>query len=111
MAEIVDLAMMRRASTGDATAPHDRTEAIHVQGTKLPLHSIDIADWRALAGRAIEPNGYYLPDWELAVNATAPGRTDASAISAWSGDRLVALMPVVPLWRAAKIPQIGRAHV
>ena len=25
----------------------------------------------ALAERAIEPNGYYLPDWELAVNASA----------------------------------------
>ncbi len=53
---------------------------------------------------ACEPNGYYLPGWELAVNAFAPGRTDASALAAWSGDRLIGLMPVVSLWRAYKIP-------
>jgi CelD/BcsL family acetyltransferase involved in cellulose biosynthesis len=112
VAEIVELAMVRRASTGDATPARGRTDAVHVEGTKLPLTSIDIADWRALADRAIEPNGYYLPDWELAVNATAPGRTDASALAAWSGDRLIGLMPVVPLWRAAKIPlpALASAH-
>jgi CelD/BcsL family acetyltransferase involved in cellulose biosynthesis len=105
VAEIVELTRGRRASTGDATHPRARTEAAPVhEGGKLPLTSIDIGDWRALASRAIEPNGYYLPDWELAVNATAPGRTDASALSAWSGDKLIGLMPVVPLWRAAKIP-------
>ena len=82
MAEIVELAMVRRASTGDATVARGRTDAVHVEGTKLPLTTIDIADWRALANRAIEPNGYYLPDWELAVNATAPGRTDVSALCA-----------------------------
>ncbi|MBV9461216.1 MAG: GNAT family N-acetyltransferase, partial [Bradyrhizobium sp.] len=89
-----------------------QAEAVHVEGTKLPLASLDLADWRALANRAIEPNGYYLPDWELAVNATAPGRTDASALTAWSGDGLIALMPVVPLWRAAKIPlpALASAH-
>ncbi len=37
--------------------------------------SIDPGQWRALAQRAIEPNGYYLPGWELAVSATARGRT------------------------------------
>ncbi len=112
MAEIVDLAMVRRASTGDATPARAPAPPVHVEGTKLPLTSIDIAEWRALAGRAIEPNGYYLPDWELAVNATAPGRTGASALAAWNGDRLVGLMPVVPLWRAAKIPlpALASAH-
>jgi CelD/BcsL family acetyltransferase involved in cellulose biosynthesis len=112
VAEIVELAMVRRASTDDATAPHARTEAAPIEGTKLPLTSIDIADWRSLSGRAIEPNGYYLPDWELAVNATAPGRTDASALAAWSGGRLTGLMPVVPLWRAARIPlpALASAH-
>ena len=111
MAEIVELAMVRRASTGDATLARGHT-AVHVEGTKLPLTSIDIGDWRALANRAIEPNGYYLPDWELAVNASAPGRTDASALSAWSGDRLIGLMPVVPIWRAARIPlpALASAH-
>jgi CelD/BcsL family acetyltransferase involved in cellulose biosynthesis len=104
VAEIVDIAMVRRASAGDAAASRARSEAVHVEGAKLPLTSVDISGWRALADRAIEPNGYYLPDWELAVNATAPGRTDVSALAAWSGDKLTGLMPVVPLWRAAKIP-------
>ena len=106
MAEIVDLAMVRRASTGDATLARGRAEAVRL------LTSIDIGDWRTLSNRAIEPNGYYLPDWELAVNATAPGRTDVSALSAWSGERLIGLMPVVPLWRAARIPlpALASAH-
>ena len=49
-----------------------------------PLTAIAASAWRALAERATEPNGYYLPDWELAVNASAPGRTGASALAAWS---------------------------
>jgi CelD/BcsL family acetyltransferase involved in cellulose biosynthesis len=63
-----------------------------------------------LAERAVEPNGYYLPDWELAVNASARGRTDASALVA-SGDteqdgaaQLIGLVPVISMWRACKIP-------
>ena len=66
----------------------------------------------ALAERAVEPNGYYLPAWELAVNASARGRTGVSALSAWSevspaqGDerRLIGLLPVVSMWRDCKIP-------
>ncbi|MFK4381804.1 GNAT family N-acetyltransferase [Bradyrhizobium sp. USDA 223] len=72
----------------------------------VPLAAVDTGQWRALAQRAIEPNGYYLPAWELAVSATARGRTDASALSAFDGTsaRLIGLMPVVSLWRALKIP-------
>jgi CelD/BcsL family acetyltransferase involved in cellulose biosynthesis len=53
-----------------------------------------------------------LPDWELAVNATAPGRTDASALSAYGDTRLIGLMPVVRLARATKIPlpALASAH-
>src|ERR1700722_2614629 len=84
------------------------------------LASIPVEEWRALAERAIEPNGYYLPAWELAVNASAHGRTGVSALGAWrdaspnelvpSEDptsepaRLIGLLPVVSLWRACKIP-------
>lgn len=91
------------------------------------LASIPVEDWRALAERAIEPNGYYLPAWELAVNASAHGRTGVSALSAWRDAspnqperielapsdpapatsepaRLIGLLPVVSLWRACKIP-------
>ena len=72
-----------------------------------PLESIAATQWRELAERAIEPNGYYLPEWELAVNALAPGRTGAAALAAWSDascTRLIGLMPVISLWRAYKIP-------
>ncbi len=65
-----------------------------------------------LAERAVEPNGYYLPAWELAVNASARGRTAVSALAAWSEAsqsqdspaRLIGLMPVVSMWRDCKIP-------
>ncbi|OKO86886.1 acyl-CoA acyltransferase [Bradyrhizobium sp. NAS80.1] len=72
----------------------------------VPLTAIDPGQWRALAQRAVEPNGYYLPGWELAVSATARGRTDASALRAFGGpsSRLIGLMPVISLWRAWKIP-------
>ncbi len=73
-------------------------------GALLPLTAIDGSEWRALTDRAIEPNAYYLPDWELAVNASAPGRTGASSVAAWADARLVGLMPVVSMWRACKIP-------
>lgn len=72
----------------------------------VPLTAIDPGQWRALAQRAIEPNGYYLPAWELAVSASARGRTDASTLAAFDGSsaRLIGLMPVISLWRAWKIP-------
>lgn len=72
----------------------------------VPLTSIDPGQWRALAQRVIEPNGYYLPGWELAVSEAGRGRTDASALPAFDGAsaRLIGLMPVVSLWRAWKIP-------
>jgi Acetyltransferase (GNAT) domain len=76
-----------------------------------PLTAIPVEEWRALAERAIEPNGYYLPAWELAVNASARGRTGVLALSAWreassAGEAadLIGLLPVVSLWRACKIP-------
>jgi CelD/BcsL family acetyltransferase involved in cellulose biosynthesis len=113
VAGIVDLTVVRSASSRDATAPRGRKDAAPLrEPTLLPLTSIDIDDWRTLSERAIEPNGYYLPDWELAVNATVPGRTDASVLSAWNEDRLIGLMPVVPLRRATQIPlpALASAH-
>ena len=75
-----------------------------------PLTSIAASDWADLAERAIEPNGYYLPGWELAVSAFAPGRSGAGAIAAWRTDSdceptcLIGLLPAVTLWQAFKIP-------
>jgi CelD/BcsL family acetyltransferase involved in cellulose biosynthesis len=73
-----------------------------------PLAAIAIEPWRALADRAIEPNGYYLPEWELAVNASAAGRTDAAALQAWSDSagtpHLIGLLPAISAWRAYRTP-------
>ena len=74
----------------------------------LPLEAVEANGWQSLAARAIEPNGYYLPGWELAVNALARGRRNASALAAWSDASsapdgtapLIGLMPVISLWRA-----------
>ncbi|MGY4311547.1 GNAT family N-acetyltransferase [Bradyrhizobium sp. JR3.5] len=87
--------MIRRASRTDAT--DDRALP--------PLSAASVGAWRALAERAIEANGYYQPDWELAVDASARGRTGASLLSA-TGDagQLIGLLPVVPLRRIYRIP-------
>lgn len=94
MVDIAQQAAIHPAPAADATT------------ACVPLTAIDPGQWRALAQRAIEPNGYYLPGWELAVSATARGRTEASALPAFDGSstRLIGLMPVIPLWRAMKIP-------
>ena len=126
MAEIAGLS---RPSADDGA--DERVPATEVSPQNSPragfsaLASIPVDEWRALAERAIEPNGYYLPAWELAVNASAHGRTGVSALRAWrdaspnrlasielapSEDptsepaRLIGLLPVVSLWRACKIP-------
>ncbi|MGL6063018.1 MAG: GNAT family N-acetyltransferase [Bradyrhizobium sp.] len=98
MADIADTIVVHRASKRDAAATRPAA------GELVPLASINADAWRMLAGRAIEPNGYYLPDWELAVDASARGRTDASAICAWRDAQLTGLVPVISLWRACKIP-------
>ncbi|SFO66544.1 Acetyltransferase involved in cellulose biosynthesis, CelD/BcsL family [Bradyrhizobium sp. Ghvi] len=94
---MVDIA--HQAATGSASAK-DATPAL------VPLMAIEPGRWRALAQRAVEPNGYYLPAWELAVSATARGRMGASALSVCGGSstRLIGLLPVVSLWQAWKIP-------
>jgi CelD/BcsL family acetyltransferase involved in cellulose biosynthesis len=99
--EIVDTAMMPRASVNDAMAARALTG-----DAPMPLGFVDAVQWRGLADRAIEPNGYYLPAWALAVDASARGRTGASALRAFDAPsaRLTGLMPVISLWRAYKIP-------
>jgi CelD/BcsL family acetyltransferase involved in cellulose biosynthesis len=106
--EIAEPDVVHHASTDDAAGVR-----LQAEGHGLaPLTDVAIAPWRALAERAIEPNGYYLPDWELAVNAFASGRTGASALCAWSetplvpdgAARLIGLLPVISMWRAYKIP-------
>jgi len=110
VAEIADTRVIGRASTRDATDAYAR--AAKARGQLVPLTDISTDQWRGLAERAVETNGYYLPNWELAVNASARGRTGASAVAAWSDAslthdgpmRLIGLLPVVSLWQAYRIP-------
>jgi CelD/BcsL family acetyltransferase involved in cellulose biosynthesis len=107
--EIANPALAR----GNSAIAGKRPPAIARGGGGLaPLTAVAASQWRALAGRANEPNGYYLPDWELAVNASARGRTGVSALAAWSepsaaadgAARLIGLLPVISMWRAWNIP-------
>jgi CelD/BcsL family acetyltransferase involved in cellulose biosynthesis len=100
--EIADIALARRAP---ATAAADiRARQAASENGFLPLTDVAAEAWRALAARAIEPNGYYLPEWELAVNASAVGRTDTSALCAWNDAQLVGLMPAISMRQAYRIP-------
>ncbi|MFL6792691.1 MAG: GNAT family N-acetyltransferase [Bradyrhizobium sp.] len=110
MAEIADTALAGHAPVEDATDSH--APAAKIGGALLPLTGVPVAQWRALSERAVEPNGYYLPEWELAVNASARGRVGTSALAAWSetplgydgSARMIGLLPVISLWRACRIP-------
>jgi CelD/BcsL family acetyltransferase involved in cellulose biosynthesis len=103
VAEIAEPAGVRRASLEGATPA--RARAARPGHALTPLSDIAVPQWRALAERAIEPNGYYLPDWELAIDASVRGRGGAAALSSWSDAAgLAGLLPVISMWRAYKIP-------
>jgi len=95
MADIAHQAVSRGASRKRAANGHSLP----------PLSAAPIGQWRALADRAIEANGYYQPDWELAVDASARGRTGAKVLGAFSdAGRLIGLLPVMPMRRVYRIP-------
>ena len=113
MVEIANSAVDRRGSVNDVIGKRPQGGAASPDGDAFaPLTALAAGQWRRLAERALEPNGYHLPDWELAVNASALGRTGVSALSAWSDAtlaqdgmaRLIGLIPVISMWRAYKIP-------
>ncbi|MBV9566395.1 MAG: GNAT family N-acetyltransferase [Bradyrhizobium sp.] len=108
MADIVDISATHGPSGPDARPAASAGRPL------IPLEAVPLPLWRELCDRAAEPNAYYLADWELAVNAFAPGRTGSMALAAWQGapSRLIGLMPVVPLWRAFGIalPALVSAH-
>lgn len=70
-----------------------------------PLRTISHPAWLTLAERSSEPNGYFLPDWALAVDASARERANVSALRARTEqNELIGLLPVVSAWRAWRIP-------
>lgn len=102
MAEIAEPAVVRRALPRDATPARALTKPADAL---TALAEISAPQWRALSDRAIEPNGYYLPDWELAINASAQGRGGTLALGSWNDiGELTGLLPVISMWRAYKIP-------
>lgn len=98
-----------RAVTREAIGSRDQT-APSRKTAPVALTSVELKGWHALAQRAIEPNGFFVPDWALAVDASARGRRGLSALTAWrdaaepAPAQLIGLLPVMPLWRACKIP-------
>lgn len=121
---MADIAGLSRPSPGDGADRRAHTAVLSVSHSQrsgfAPLAAVSVEEWHGLAERTIEPNGYYLPAWELAVNASARGRTGAFALCARHDasanelapsqprqdepPRLIGLLPVVSLWRACKIP-------
>ena len=93
MADIADTVSVRRASTRDATAPRAGPIPVGAEGEHA---------WRSLADRVIEPNGYYLPDWQLPLDSIAGHQ--ALALGAWRDGRLTGVLPVVSMWQAYGIP-------
>jgi CelD/BcsL family acetyltransferase involved in cellulose biosynthesis len=113
---MADIAGLPRPSADDGADKRASAAALAMQDLRcagfMPLAALSVEAWRALAERAIEPNGYYLPAWEKAVNAFARGRTGVFALGAWRDGTLaqseptalIGLLPVVSLWRACRIP-------
>jgi CelD/BcsL family acetyltransferase involved in cellulose biosynthesis len=111
--EIANSALVRRTSVRDGSGERPQRGMASPEGDAFaPLTAVAAGQWRELAERSLEPNGYYLPGWALAVNAFSHGRTGVSALSAWSGAslpqdgaaRLIGLVPAISMWRAYKIP-------
>jgi CelD/BcsL family acetyltransferase involved in cellulose biosynthesis len=104
---MADITLIGRAPGHD---PRElRAAEIPASATALvALTAVPAAAWSALAAHAIEPNGYYLPEWELAVNASAAGRTGTSALCAWNdaspAAQLIGLMPAISMRQAYGIP-------
>ena len=99
----------RAGQTGSSavlrTAEGHVAAALREANKLVPLRTVPLADWLALSRHAIEPNGYFLPDWELAVDASARGRSDVLALCGRNAARtLTALLPVISAWRAFKLP-------
>ncbi len=112
MVEIANAAQAAARREVSFTREQTGGNSVAVSAAALaPLDTISTERWRCLCDNAIEPNGYYLPEWKLAVNSSAQARTNVSALAAAAhtsacndSPRLIGLLPVISAWRAYGIP-------
>ncbi len=83
------------ATASDAAATHARL---------LPLSAVSRAQWDALAADPLDPNGFFDAGFSLNSAAHAQHGGGAQALVAYSGGRLVGLLPVMSASRAVKLP-------
>jgi len=109
LVEVGPIATGHRRAADSATTASPALAASARRPT--PLAAISRQAWRDLAARAIEPNGYHLADWQMAVDAFAAGRTGADALASWDASArspaaasLNGLLPVISCWRAFHLP-------
>lgn len=113
MVEIADAAQATaRREVSFATMRADGVRTAPAKAATLaPLDTITAERWQRLSDNAAEPNGYYLPEWKLAVNAFAQGRMNVHALAAsadistkHNAPDLIGLMPAITAWRAYGLP-------
>lgn len=93
------------AHAGDTDGAIRRAAMPRDARTPGALRLLPQGEWLNLSAHAIEPNGYFLPDWESAVDAFARDRGGVLALCGRSEARgLIALLPVVSAWRAFRLP-------
>ncbi len=100
----IDSAITRDAAFGLARRPAAARGAF-VESAALA--DVPATAWADLAGRALEPNAFFLPGWARAVDAHATGKTGARALVVWDGparSHLIGILPVVSAWRAYRMP-------
>lgn len=91
---------------GGRAAAHILPPAEHLRVEERDAASMegDTEAWRDLVVRAVEPNGFYDPDFALAAARHLPGGDRVRFILVWNGDQLDALVPVAPVRRRYILP-------
>jgi CelD/BcsL family acetyltransferase involved in cellulose biosynthesis len=64
----------------------------------------DLRDWRELAGRAIEPNPYFEPDFVLPAARSLARPAEVGVLVAEGADGWAACLPVRRAWRWRRLP-------
>lgn len=105
MVEFADAAQAAARSEAGFARMQTAGAARHGAAALLPLDTVANESWRRLGETAIEPNGYYLPEWELAVSTFTRSRANVSVLTAANEtNSLIGLLPVISAWRAYKLP-------